>query len=64
MAHGLECKRCGHQEAAHDYPNNYPRVCGCYVSPDKRFENRMWKAEREAEAEEQARKYRGIAYEH
>jgi hypothetical protein len=34
MAFGLECERCGYVETAHAFPNEYPRACHRYVSPD------------------------------
>lgn len=64
MAHGFNCKRCGFQEASHDFPDDYPGICRSYVSPDKLAEKKMWEIEREQEAEQNARKYRGPAYEH
>jgi len=65
MAFGLRCKRCGHQETAHTMPEHYPDVCSFYESPDKRLEKKMWKQEREEEAEREAfRSYRGPAYDH
>lgn len=45
-------------------PEAYPGVCKFYVSPDKRAEKAMWKAEQQQEAERESYNYRGPAYDH
>ena len=42
MAHEFRCQTCGHQEAEHMYPDDYPGVCLAYVSPDPEGEELMW----------------------
>lgn len=58
MAHGLECTRCGYQEAAHDFPNDHPGVCRSYVSPAPTFERTEWDRIRSTERERDMEKRR------
>lgn len=66
MAHEFECKRCGYQEAAHEFPQDYPGVCRSYLSPDKRAEKRLWNREKPPKMtdEESQSRYRipGVMY--
>lgn len=42
MAFAFECKRCGYQQAAHDFPDDYPNVCRSYISPNAKAEAELW----------------------
>lgn len=62
MAHSFQCKRCGHYEASHLYPEY--DTCDAYESPDRKAEKIMWDIVRGAYDEREAMKRRGPAYEH